>query len=284
VTAAGSGGDRLIDSYDALLVDLDGVVYLGDEPIAGAAQALDEARAGDVRVVFVTNNAARTATEVAAGLTAMGVPASPDEVLTSSMAAADLLGHRLAPGASVLVVGGAGLREPITAAGLRPVAVADDTTAAVVQGWSPDLTWALLAEASVALRRGVPWIATNRDATLPSPRGPLPGNGSMVAALALATGREPEVVGKPEPALLRAATAAAKASRPLVVGDRLDTDIAGANAAGLPSLLVLTGVSQSAQLKDAPPEQRPTYVGRGLAALLEPPIPFETALTQLALD
>jgi HAD superfamily hydrolase (TIGR01450 family) len=234
--------------------------------------------------VFVTNNAARTATEVAAGLAAMGVAAAPEEVLTSSMAAADLLGDRLPSGAPVLVVGGAGLRDPIAAAGLRPVSVADATTAAVVQGWSPDLTWTLLAEASVALRRGVPWIATNRDATLPSPRGPLPGNGSMVAALALATGREPEVVGKPQPALFHAATAAAKVTHPLVVGDRLDTDIAGANAAGLPSLLVLTGVSRPADLTTAPPQQRPTYVGRDLSALLAPPLPFETGLTQLGLD
>jgi HAD superfamily hydrolase (TIGR01450 family) len=270
VTGAGSTAGSLLSRHDALLVDLDGVVQLGRDPIPGAAAALDAARDGGLRVVFVTNNAARTAADVAANLRAIGVAATAEEVLTSSMAAAQLLATRLAPGSRVLVAGGAGLREPVQAAGLTAVASADDQPAAVVQGWSPDLTWALLAEAAVAVRRGATWIATNRDATLPSPRGPLPGNGAMVAAVAMATGVQPEVVGKPGPALFEAAVRLTGAQRPLVIGDRLDTDIAGANAARLPSLLVLTGVSTSDQLVDAPPANRPTYVGRDMAALAVP--------------
>jgi len=265
----------LVDGYDTLLVDLDGVVYLADDPIPGAAEALDKVRADGRRVVFVTNNASRTPEQVAAALQAMGVHADPEEVLTSSMAAADELARMLPAGAPVLVVGGDGLRRPVAAAGLQPVAKADDGPVAVVQGFSPDLTWALLAEAAVALRRpDVPWIATNRDATLPSPRGPLPGNGAMIQAVVLATGREPTVIGKPEPQLLQAATRMTGAKQPLVVGDRLDTDIAGANRAGLPSLLVLSGVSRAADLRAAPPEQRPTYVGDDLSAVLKPGVAY----------
>jgi glycerol-1-phosphatase len=258
--------------HDALLVDLDGVVQLGSEPVAGAALAVSDAREAGLRVVFVTNHASRTPADVAASLCALGVTAAAGEVLTSSMAAAQLLADRFAPGSRVLVVGGAGLREPVELAGLTPVASANDDPVAVVQGWSPELTWALLAEAAVAIRSGATWVATNRDATLPSPRGPLPGNGAMVAAVAMATGAEPEVVGKPGRALFDAAVSLADARRPLVIGDRLDTDIAGANRAGLPSLLVLTGVSRAEELPGAPPEHRPTYVGRDLGAVSGPAV------------
>jgi glycerol-1-phosphatase len=260
--------------HDALLVDLDGVVQLGREPVPGAATALGDARAAGLRVVFVTNNASRTASDVAASLCGVGVSAVAGEVLTSSMAAAQLLADRFPPGSRVLVVGGAGLREPVELAGLYAVDSADDDPVAVVQGWSPDLTWAQLAEAAVAVRRGAAWIATNRDATLPSPRGPLPGNGAMVAAVAMAADVQPEVVGKPGRSLFDAAVRLARSRRPLVVGDRLDTDIAGANAAGLPSLLVLTGVSRPEDVPAAPPQNRPTFVGRDLSALAGPAVPI----------
>jgi len=262
-------------AHDALLVDLDGVVQLGREPVPGAAAALATARSNGLRIAFVTNNAARSPEQVAAALLELDVQAAAEEVLTSSTATAALLADRLPPGARVLVVGGDGLREPLVAHGLQPVASAEDSPVAVVQGWSPDLTWALLAEGAVAVRRGCPWIATNRDATLPSPRGALPGNGAMVAAVAMATGAEPEVIGKPGRALFDAAVDRTGAQRALVVGDRLDTDIAGANAAGLPSLLVLTGVSGPDDLIEAPPGHRPTYVGTDLSALLGPVAPIE---------
>lgn len=270
--SAAADARTLLASYDALLVDLDGVVQLGSKPVPGAAEALAQARGVGIRVVFVTNNASRTAADVADALAAMGVDAHADEVLTSSMAAADELAGRLAPGSRVLVAGGRGLREPVEAAGLVPVASADDDPVAVVQGWSPDLTWALLAEAAVAVRRGAVWVATNTDATLPSPRGPLPGNGAMVEAVAFATGARPETVGKPAPTLFRSAAQRAGASRPLVVGDRIDTDIAGAVAAGYDSLLVLTGVSSADDLVAAGPRQRPTYVGHDLGALAGPAV------------
>jgi glycerol 3-phosphatase-2 len=257
----------LVDDHDLLLIDLDGVLYVGDQPVAGAASALEGVRSRGVPITFVTNNAARTPAAIAAQLQDMGVEATPDEVVTSAMAAARLLADDLEPAAAVLVVGGEGVRQALLDVGLRPVHAAADDPVAVVQGWAAEVGWAMLAEATVAVRAGARWIATNRDATLPSPRGPLPGNGSMVAALVTALGRDPEVVGKPEPALFRTAQRLATGERPLVVGDRLDTDIAGARAAGIPGLLVLTGVSSPPDLLRAEPASRPDYVGRDLAAL-----------------
>ena len=256
----------LIDAHDALLVDLDGVVHLGDQPIPRAAESLGAARRHGLAVVYVTNNASRTPDDVAGSLATYGLEVAAADVVTSSVIAARLLAERLPTGAGVLVVGGDGLRGPLAAAGLRPVASADDAVA-VVQGWAPEVGWAQLAEATVALRAGCPWVATNLDRTLPSPRGPLPGNGSMVAALASASGRDPESVGKPKPAMFTGAAAAVGSVRPLVVGDRLDTDIAGACAAGYPSLVVLTGVSSPRDVLAAAPGERPSFLGWDLSAL-----------------
>jgi glycerol-1-phosphatase len=257
----------LLEVHDLLLVDLDGVAYLGDRPIEGAAEALTAARDAGLRVVFVTNNASRPPSVVADQLTAMGVAAQPAEVMTSAIAAAAELARRFPAGAPVLIVGGDALRNAVRDAGLRPVERASQDPVVVVQGFAPEVGWLELSEASVALRAGAIWIATNADLTLPSPRGPLPGNGSLIAALAAATGLQPEVIGKPEPALFTAALAAGSGSRPLVIGDRLDTDIGGARAAGLPALLVLSGVSRPADLLAADPQSRPDYIGRDLQAL-----------------
>jgi glycerol-1-phosphatase len=259
----------LVDAHDAFLLDLDGVVHLGDQPVEYAAAALADVRAHGARVVFVTNNASRDRGDVISLLRRIGVPTGDDDdVVTSAMVAADLLAQRLEPGAHVLVVGGAGLTSALTSVGLTPVRHADAEVAAVVQGWAPEVDWQQLAEASVALRAGAAWVATNDDKTLPSPRGPLPGNGSLVAALATATGLVPDVVGKPHPPLYAAAARQARATAPLFVGDRLDTDIAGANAAGMPSLLVLTGVAEPRDLLAADEPSRPTYFGADLRALL----------------
>jgi len=265
LTLKGTAGP-LVDGHDALLVDLDGVVHLGDQPILRAAAALELARAAGLRVAFVTNNASRTPADVARSLAGYGIEATAADVVTSSVVAAQLLAQLLPTGAPVLVVGGDGLRAPLLAAGLTPVAKAEGA-AAVVQGWAPEVGWPQLAEGAVAVRAGCLWIATNLDRTLPSPRGPLPGNGSMVAALASATGQQPESVGKPKPAMFTGAAAATGSERPLVVGDRLDTDIAGARAAGYPSFVVLTGVSSPRDLLAAGPGERPDYLGRDLDGL-----------------
>jgi HAD superfamily hydrolase (TIGR01450 family) len=263
-------GDRLVDAYDLVIFDLDGVVYLVDRPIPGAVEAVSRLHAEAKPLAYATNNASRRSSEVAELLSGMGVTARPDEVLTSGAAAAAVLAERLPAGAPVLVVGAEALRAEVRAAGLVPVAQADEAPVAVLQGYGPLVGWVDLAEASLAVRAGAVWIATNADRTLPSPRGPLPGNGSLVAVLRTALGRDPDmVVGKPEPALFTTAARRVGASRPLVVGDRLDTDIEGAARAGMDSLLVLTGVTAAADLLDAPPGSRPTYVARDLGGLFD---------------
>lgn len=262
---------RLVDGYDLVIFDLDGVVYLIDKPIPGAVEAVAALRDAGTAVAYATNNASRRAADVADLLVGMGVSAKPAEVLTSAGAAAAMLAGDLPAGSPVLVVGAEALRAEVRDAGLVPVERLDDAPVAVVQGYGPEVGWAQLAEASLAVRAGARWVATNTDRTLPSPRGPLPGNGSLVAVLRTALGREPDVVvGKPEPALFETAAALSKARRPLVVGDRLDTDIEGAVRAGMDSLLVLTGVSGPAELLSAPAERRPTYVAADLSGLFAP--------------
>jgi HAD superfamily hydrolase (TIGR01450 family) len=261
----------LADDYDLVIFDLDGVVYVGTEPVPGAASAIARVTGAGVPVAYVTNNASRRATEVAALLAEVGVPADPVDVLTSAEAAAVLLGDDLPAGAPVLVVGADALRAEVAEVGLTPVDSADAAPVAVVQGYGPAVGWQSLAEACVAVRAGARWVATNTDATLPSPRGPLPGNGSLVAALATALGRRPDVVvGKPEPTLFRLAARRHGATRPLVVGDRLDTDMEGAHRAGMDSLLVLTGVSRPAEVLVAPARHRPTHISAELNGLLAP--------------
>ncbi|HVF05849.1 MAG TPA: HAD-IIA family hydrolase [Frankiaceae bacterium] len=265
----GACAEPLCTAYDAALLDLDGVVYRGDAAVPGAAAAVERARAAGMRLAFVTNNASRTPAAVVAHLARAGVAADEAEVVTAAQAAATLLATLVPPGARVLVTGGEGLRTAVAAAAFEVVGSADDAPAAVVQGYSPDLGYADLAEAALAVRRGAVWLASNLDATIPTTRGELPGNGSLVALVAHATGRAPDAVaGKPERALHDEAVRRIAARRPLVVGDRLDTDVEGANRAGCASLLVLTGVADEAALLAAPPERRPTYVGLDLGALV----------------
>jgi HAD superfamily hydrolase (TIGR01450 family) len=259
---------RLVDGYDLVIFDLDGVIYLIDKPIDGAAETVERLRADGTAVAFATNNASRRAADVAALLTGMGVAATAGEVLTSAGASAAMLAERLPAGAPVLVVGAEALRAEVRDAGLSVVERFEDAPSAVVQGYGPDVGWRILAEAALSVRAGATWMATNTDRTLPSPRGPLPGNGSLVAVLRTALDREPDmVVGKPSPALFTTAASMSNARRPLVVGDRLDTDIEGAVGAGMDSLLVLTGVSGPAELLAAPPQRRPAFLAGDVSGL-----------------
>ncbi len=257
----------LQDEHDVLLLDLDGVVYVGADAVPGAPEALAAARSAGLRLAFVTNNAARSPGTVASHLSELGVPASVDDVVTSAQAAATVLLGLLHPGAAVLVVGGDGLREAVTAVGLLAVASADDGPAAVVQGFSPQVSWASLLEACVGIRLGVPYVATNPDLTIPTPRGIAPGNGALVAVVSRTTGVEPVVAGKPFRPIMDEAVRRTSARAPLVIGDRLDTDVAGGTTAGLPSLLVLTGVHAVTALLEAPDAQRPTYLAADLSGL-----------------
>src|SRR5689334_8394972 len=263
-------GEPLAALYDVALLDLDGVVYLGGSPIPGAAEALAKAAASGMRLAFVTNNASRTPSAIAAQLTGLGVPARPGEVITSGQAAARLLAEHLPAGAPVLVVGGMGLRMAVRERGFRPVTVAADHPAAVVQGYAPDVSYPLLAEGGLAVAAGALFVASNADSTLPTPRGRQPGNGSLIQVIATATGRAPLIAGKPEPPLHAEAVARSGARHPLVVGDRLDTDIESAVRSGADSLLVLTGVTHPLDAVLASARHRPTYLAEGLAGLLGP--------------
>ena len=260
--------DDLLSRHDVLLADLDGTLYRGPEVVPGALDAVLGAAARGVPTVYVTNNASRSPAAVAAHLTELGFPAGVGDVRTSSQAAATMLAEQLPAGAPVLVVGTDALADEVRARGLTVVGTAGEAVA-VVQGHSPDTGWRMLAEAVVAVRAGALWVAANVDPTLPTDRGPLPGNGSMVQVVRTATGAQPQVAGKPAARLLREAQG--DATRPLVVGDRLDTDIEGAHALRAPSLMVLTGVNGPADLLAAPPALRPTYLGADLGALARHP-------------
>jgi HAD superfamily hydrolase (TIGR01450 family) len=262
--------EPLDTAYDVALLDLDGTVYLGGDAIPGAAEALRKAGAAGLRLAYVTNNAFRTPAAIAALLTSFGIPAGPQDVVTSAQAAARMLAERLPVGAPVLVIGGSGLRMAVRERGLRPVSTAADRPRAVVEGYSPDVNYSILAEGGLAVAAGALFVASNGDLTLPSRRGNQPGNGSLTQVIATATGVRPLVAGKPEPPLHHESVLRTGAEHPLVVGDRLDTDIEGAARVGADSLLVLTGVTGPAEAILAPPGQRPTYLAEDLAGLLEP--------------
>jgi glycerol 3-phosphatase-2 len=259
----------LTDAYDCAMLDLDGVVYIGARAVDGAPDRLAEARSRGMVLAFVTNNAARTPEQVAGQLRDLGVEAQAADVVTSAQAAAAVVAGKVPAGARVLVVGGDGLEVALRERGLEPTSSADDDPAAVVQGFHPSVGWKLLAEGAYAVGRGVPWVASNLDQTVPTARGAAPGNGALVDAVASAAGRRPDVVaGKPYRPLFDETVERTGASRPLVVGDRLDTDIAGAVNCGADSLLVMTGVTSVAQLCRAPEGQRPDYVALTMAGLL----------------
>ena len=257
----------LWQEYDLAMLDLDGVVYIGPNAVEGAAERLEEASAAGMRLAYVTNNASRPPRVVADHLTELGIPAAEQDVVTSAQAAARLLGERLEKGSPVFVIGGAGLFEALVEEGLRPVQSTGEDPVAVVSGYNPDLRWGTVMEGAILVKSGLPWVASNTDMTVPTPQGPGPGNGVLVEAVARFAGREPLVAGKPLPPLFEETRRRVGGSRPLVVGDRLDTDIEGAQNAGLDSLLVLTGVTGVAELVSARPHQRPSYISLGLEGL-----------------
>lgn len=260
----------LADAYDAALFDLDGVVYLGPVAVDGAPEGIRELRDRGTRVGFVTNNAARPPAAVAEHLRELGIAAVAEDVVTSAQAGAQLVARRFAAGAKVLAVGGPGVWAALAEVGLIGVRSADDRPAAVLQGFGFDLTWDQLNEAAIAIQRGAHWVATNIDPTRPTERGTVPGNGAAVDAVRQAVSVEPEVAGKPYRPLVDATVARLGAADPIFVGDRLDTDIAGAVTAGLDSMLVLTGAHGPVELVAAAPSCRPTHLGYDLRDLLRP--------------
>lgn len=273
----GSTSGSLVQTFDLSMLDLDGVVYRGDAPVPGAAQALAAVRDTGHRCAFVTNNAARSAHDVAAKLTRLGVPAAESDVVTSAQAAARLLADLLPAGSTVAVLGSDALADCVAAVGLVPVALPSGAARpgeagcpdAMVSGFGPSVPWRDVIRAAVLVRDGVPWVASNTDLTFPTDYGIAPGHGELVRMIRDYSGVTPRVAGKPEPPLLHETTRRTGASRPLMVGDRLDTDILGAHRAGVPSLLVLTGVTGLEELVAAAPQYRPTYLAPTLHGLLD---------------
>ncbi|WP_228387208.1 HAD-IIA family hydrolase [Ornithinicoccus halotolerans] len=258
-------------SVRGLICDLDGVVYRGSQPCPGAIEGLTEARQRGIAILYLTNNAGHTAAGIAERLAGMGVPAMEAEVLTSSQVAADEVAEHPERDEArrVLAVGGPGVRRALLDRGVATVTAGElaggeePVPWAVVQGYGTDVTVTDLTEAVYAVRAGALWVATNTDATLPTPRGLAPGNGALLASVAHATGQQPGLIaGKPHaPAYRRALQLLGlRAEEVLAVGDRLETDIVGARTAGIPTALVLTGVHGREDVEQASPDHRPDVV------------------------
>lgn len=272
----------LWDKYDALILDLDGVVYIGDAAVPHAIDSLN-AVADRVFLTAATNNAARTAATVGAHLRQLGLQIGDDDVVTSADAGARLMADCLPAGEEVLAVGGQGVSAALASAGFVPLRAGHDWAAmpelleraqGVLQGHGTESVWWDWAAACLVIGQEKPWIATNRDTTVPTALGFGPGNGAFVSALEVATGRSPAVAGKPQPTLFEETARRVGARNPLVIGDRLDTDIDGAIACGFDSLLVFTGVHGADDVLARPADRRPTYLAADLRALVNelPPV------------
>jgi glycerol-1-phosphatase len=263
---------RFFDGHDVLLCDLDGVVYAGEHAIDGAVETLRELDALGVPVAYVTNNASRSPDSVAEHLNSFGLSVDGEQVFGSAAAGVALLDQELeGRTARVLVVGSEYLRGLVGEAGHEVVETAAEDPEAVIQGFDPSVGWTDLAQAAFAIRSGARWVATNTDLTIPRAEGIAPGNGALVEAVARATGTVPVAAGKPEPVLFRMAAERLGGIRPLVVGDRLDTDVLGGNRAGFHTALVLTGVDDLHTTQAAPGDQQPTWILEDLPALLQSP-------------
>ncbi|MDR1266761.1 MAG: HAD-IIA family hydrolase [Propionibacteriaceae bacterium] len=265
------GDGRLVDGYAAVGFDLDGVVYRGPEAVPGAAASIAELRRSGIRVGFVTNNAQRPPTAVAAHLERLGIPAAVSDIVTSAQAEARLMAAELPPAAEVLIVGSPALAEEIARVGLAPVFRRGPDTAAIVVGFEPGLTWEDFNQGVYAVQAGARYFACNNDLTRPTDQGIAIGLGGMLAAMATALpGLEPPMAGKPFRPLLDETVQRLGSADLIFVGDRLDTDIAGANLVGLDSLFVLSGSHGKADLALADRRSRPTWVAWDVQGLLQP--------------
>ena len=267
----------IVEAHDLVMFDLDGVVYVGGEAIDGVAERVDRVRRTGRHVAFVTNNASRTPDKVAEKLVALGVHADASDVVTSAQAVARLLVEEHGAGAKILLLGGEGLRVALLEAGLQPIEEPDGAVA-VASGYGPDVRWRDIMRVSTLVRDGLPYVASNTDLTIPTPYGLAPGHGVLVRTITEFAGVRATVAGKPEKPLMEETVLRVGGERPIMVGDRLDTDIEGAHAIDAPSLLVLTGVTWLPELAAAPPRLRPTYVSPTLEGLFEPhPVPRDEA-------
>jgi 4-nitrophenyl phosphatase len=246
----------------AWILDLDGVVWLSEQPIPGSTEAIAALRAAGHRVLFLTNNAGPRVEELVAKLRGLGIPAEPDEVVTSAQAAASML----EPGTTALLCAGPGVREALEARGIKVVRTGDAD--AVVVGFHKDFDYDRLTAAFLAVHHGARLIGTNDDTTYPTPDGPIPGGGSILAAVAAAAGIEPEVAGKPYAPMadLLAIRLGDEQKGAILVGDRPSTDGLMARRLGLPFALVLSGVTAE---EDVDPDDPPEHLVPDLATLVE---------------
>jgi glycerol-1-phosphatase len=266
---------KVLDKFATLLLDLDGVIYEGGRAIVDAVESITSLKASGVQVGYITNNASRTSEAIAKQLESFGLELNTDDVITSAQAGALVLKDLVPQGSRVLVVGGEGLRSNVLLQGFEIVESSKDSPAAVIQGFDPSIGWQQLAEASYAIQRGAKWVATNQDWTIPREEGLAPGNGTLVSAVHTAVGQLPVVAGKPEKAIFETALSHFETASAIYIGDRLDTDVLGANRAGIGSALVMTGVTTRKELLAARSDSRPNYILGTLKDLLggyQPPI------------
>lgn len=272
---------RLVEAYDVAMLDLDGVVYIGGAVVDRAADAIAAAREAGMRIAFITNNASRSTAATAQHLRELGVPAAAEDVVNSAQAAAHVLAERYGAGARIAVLGAEGLVVALEELGLVAVGV-DSDAVALVSGYGPEVVWRDIMRAASRIRDGLPWVACNTDGTIPAAYGVAPGHGVLVDMIRRFSGVEPSVAGKPAPPLLEETIRRMHASRPLMIGDRLDTDIAGGAKAGVDSLLVMTGVTGVSELVAAAPGERPTYISGDLRGLLRDLRPIESTWGEVA--
>ena len=261
---------KVFDQFETLLLDLDGVIYEGNNKIVDAVESINALSKTGIKVGYVTNNSSRKPETITDQLRGFGLDLSSEEIISSAQAGVELLGRMIPAGSKVLVVGGEGLRFEVVKAGFELVELSDSKPAAVIQGFAPDVGWNDLAEASYSIQGGAKWVATNQDWTIPREKGLAPGNGTLVSAVHTAVGELPVVAGKPERAIFETAMRKFSTNSAIYVGDRLDTDVAGANKAGLGSALVMTGVTTRKELLAAKADSRPKYILGTLRDLTSP--------------
>jgi 4-nitrophenyl phosphatase len=234
------------DTIKALIIDMDGVLWKADAPIGDLAQTFSRIRGRDLEFVFATNNSSKTSEQYTALLREFGVDIEPWQVITSSQAAAHAIAQKFPSGTKIFMIGEDGLRVALEEKGFKILPVDQASLAeAVVMGIDRSINFQKLAEATLLVRRGISFYATNPDKTFPTPRGEIPGAGAWYSIIVTASDVTPVVVGKPYPFLMELSLEKLGTTRQetLVVGDRLETDIAAGQAVGCPTALVLSGVS-----------------------------------------
>jgi HAD superfamily hydrolase (TIGR01450 family) len=257
----------LADEFDGFLIDLDGVVWIGREPVPGSAETLRALIGAGKEIVFVTNNPGRHPAVYAERLGELGVETGEQRIVTAGMATVDLAVEETGVGATAFVIGAEAFKQAAAAAGLDTLDgdAAEDSKAVLVSGHRGS-DYEELLTATLAVQRGAALFATSRDPTLPMPGGEWPGTGSILAAVETATGATAQIGGKPEPHLFELAAKRVGGGRVAMVGDRIASDIEGGRRAGLETILVLTGAADRAEAEAAEPP--PSHVVDDLAALL----------------